>query len=245
MAGKPENWMGSDGKARSEVVTFLAARGGEVASDAGLAVVEMQDRLGRSRSLSNLLRTMEHDGMIAREVRGRRTYRIKLLDDWGLTRPSLSDGDGATVTPLRPGMDGANLDGHGQGDVDYGLLAESLLAIVMRKVSEPAPTQPDKVVTDRLRKAERTITALESQVAELGAERTNLQAHVAELEEQARIYEHNMGVLRAEMDKPSKRRGTTPLAERLSTEERGRLAELMKSLPETPTSKPRRTTRGN
>lgn len=240
MTGKPENWMGSDGKARSEVVTFLAARGGEVASDAGLAVVEMQDRLGRSRSLSNLLRTMEHDGMIAREVRGRRTYRIKLLDDWGLTRPSLSDGDGATVTPLRPGMDGANLDGHGRGDVDYGLLAESLLAIVMRKVSEPAPTQPDKVTVTRLRQAERTITSLEAQVAELGAERTNLQARVAELEEQARIYEHNMNVLRAEMDKPSKRR-TTPLAERLSTEERGMLAELMKSLPETPTSRPRRT----
>ena len=28
----------------------------------------MQQHLGRSRSLSNLLRTMEHDGMIEREV---------------------------------------------------------------------------------------------------------------------------------------------------------------------------------
>jgi hypothetical protein len=234
MAGMPVDWKGSDGKARSEVVAFLKARGGEISHADGLAVVEMQDSLGRSRSLSNLLRTMEHDGMIEREVRGRRTYRIKLVDDWGMAR----DTPVGTVTPIRPGVTAASLD----GQVDYDLLGESLLAIVLRKMSEPAPAKPDKSVVDRLRRAELTIRKQDEQLQAVDAERTALRDRVGELEEQARIYEHNMTLLKAEMDKPKTRRGGgTPLAERLSADERGMLAELMRSLPETPQSKPRRT----
>lgn len=243
MAGKPENWMGSDGKARSEVVNYLAQRGGEVHDESGNLLgegSEMRRALGRSRSLSNLVRTMAHDGMLEREVYGRRTYRIKLIDDWGYTRSSL-DGDVATVTPLRPGMTGANLDGH--GGVDYGLLAESLLAIVVKRASEPAPAKADKITVDRLRKAEQALTSLEEQLTDVAAERTNLQARVAELEEQARIYEHNMTVLKAEMDKP--RRGAQTFEEAIGKKGRDVLAEIMKALPETPTSKPRRATRGN
>lgn len=235
MTGKPADWKGSDGRARTEVVTFLKQHGGEVADEAGYATVEMQQHLGRSRSLSNLLRTMEHDGMIAREVRGRRTYRIALVDDWGL---GANDGVG-TVTPIRPSLDGAQpaID----GSVDFDLLAESLLAIVLRKIAEPAP-KPDKGITDRLRRAEATSTKLEEQLTILSGERDQLRARVADLEGQVERYEHNMGVLRAELDKPARRRGGgTPLAERLSADERSMLDELMRSLPETPQSRPRRT----
>lgn len=237
MTGKPANWHGSDGKARAEVVSYLTARGGEVAHNDGLAVIEMQQHLGRSRSLSNLLRTMEHDGMIAREVRGRRTYRIQLVDDWGMASEASG---GGTVTPLRP------LDlGSYQPDsnVDYDLLASSLLAIVLRRTTETPPSvRPDKVLANRLRKSEATITKLEAQLQEIEADRRALRARVGELEDQGAIYEHNMTLLRAELDKPKSRRGGgTPLADRLSSEERGMLAELMRALPETPQSRPRKT----
>lgn len=237
MAGMPADWKGSDGKARTEVVSYLTARGGEVTNDDGKAVIEMQQHLGRSRSLSNLLRTMEHDGMIERDVRGRRTYRIRLVDDWGMA--SKASG-GGTVTPLRP------LDlGSYQPDsnVDYDLLASSLLAIVLRKTTETPPSvRPDKVLADRLRKSEATIAKLETQLQEIDADRKAARARVGELEAQAAIYEHNMTTLRGELDKPRHRRdGGSPLADRLSSEERGMLAELMRALPETPQSRPRKT----
>lgn len=237
MTGMPADWKGSDGKARTEVVSFLKQRGGEITDEAGLAVVEMQQHLGRSRSLSNLLRTMEHDGMIEREVRGRRTYRITLRDDWGFG----SDIALGTVTPIRPSSDGHVALPAVDGSVDLDLLAESLLAIVLRKIAEPAP-KPDKTIIDRLRRAEATNAKLEEQVIIADRERADLRARVTDLEGQVERYEHNMSVLKAELDKPARRRsGGTPLAERLSADERGMLAELMRSLPETPQSHPRRT----
>lgn len=174
--------------------------------------------------------------MISREVRGRRTYRITLVDDWGLASTSGLEG---IVVPIRPELDGQGVPDE---NVDYSLLAESLLAIVMRKVAEPAKAQPDKITTTRLKQAEVALAKREAELHEMAAERLAAQTRVAELEEQTRIYEHNLTVLRGELDKPKSRRdGGTPLSARLSDDERGMLAELMRALPESPQSRPRRT----
>ena len=81
---KPEGWVGSDLRARQEVVQWLHDHGDEVHDPTGLVAGRMRTELNRGRALSQLLKDMEDDGMIQREVHGRRTLMIKLVDDWGL-----------------------------------------------------------------------------------------------------------------------------------------------------------------
>lgn len=81
---RPTEWKGSDLRARGEVAQWLRDHGDEVHDPTGLLVGRMREELGKGRALSQLLADMERDGMIAREVRGRRTLMLKLLDDWGL-----------------------------------------------------------------------------------------------------------------------------------------------------------------
>lgn len=81
----PQDWKGSDLRSRSEIVEYLRAHGGEITDPTGLAVGTMRQDLGKGRAISQLLSDMEADGMIRREVRGRRTFSVTLVNDWGLS----------------------------------------------------------------------------------------------------------------------------------------------------------------
>lgn len=65
---------------REQVVTALVASGGEIADPSGLATAKLADVIGAGTSASSLrqvLTTMERFGVIERELRGRRCYRIR------------------------------------------------------------------------------------------------------------------------------------------------------------------------
>ena len=98
---------------------------------------------GSSVAFAQLLSGMERDGLIAREVRGKRTYRITLAE-------------GAVIRPAPPGVSGsggrAGLDGDGKrlpaphtmsaAEFDYDELARRLLVQVVRRLAAtPADLQ--------------------------------------------------------------------------------------------------------
>lgn len=235
----PKQWRGSDLRSRSEVIQYLAANGGEVSDKQGLVVTKLRDALGKGRAISQLLADMEADKMIAREIRGRRTYTITTLDDWGLaakadTRPALR-----AVAP--PATDG-ELDLAG---TDIDLLAESLLAIVIKRASQPvasaADTQAQREMAKRLRAAETSLDRATKQLRSANEGKREAEERTAELATQVEALENNLALMQKELTrKPSKRSGPA-LSEHLDADGKALLATLMRQLPETPQSKPRET----
>lgn len=205
---RPSEWKGSDLRSRTEVVQYLREHGGEVTDQTGLVVGSMMKDLGKGRALSQLLADMEADGMLQRTIRGRRTFSVKLLDDWGLVPPVV------VVPDPEPVADGT----------DYDLLAQSLLAIVLQRAS--APPAPARATVPRL---EADLAQAELELLELKTERDQLRSERDDLTEQVRILTHNQGVLQSQLD----RKPTGPtIQERLSDEEQRLLTELQRSLPE-------------
>lgn len=238
---RPQEWRGSDLRSRTEVVQYLTDHGGVIEDHQGLAAGTMRDELGKGRALGQLLADMEADGMIRREIRGRRTFKIELLDGWGLA--------GKRVAPLRAvpasAESAGNLANLSAADLNYDELAQSLLTQVVKIVTEPVKqagnTSGQRVLVDRLRKAEDGLRKANDQLKELRAEKRAADEARVEAERKVAALEHNMERLEAELSKPrrSKESGGVPIGERLSASERAALASLMRELPETPESKPR------
>jgi len=73
--------MAASDSARDRILSYLADHGGAVADPAGRGLTDaMAETLGeRPAALSAILGQMESDGVIEREMRGLRTYRISLV----------------------------------------------------------------------------------------------------------------------------------------------------------------------
>jgi hypothetical protein len=151
---------------RDRIIAHLAAAG-EIADPTGMASTRLAEAVGypgSSVAFAQLLSGMERDGLIAREVRGKRTYRITLADGAAAARPglaaSLAAGPGAVPgTAIRPGPPAisgtggrAGLDGNGKrlpsppamapAEFDYDELARRLLVQVVRRLAAtPADLQ--------------------------------------------------------------------------------------------------------
>lgn len=79
--GRQEPRSAPAGASRQRVLAYLADRGGSVTSPSGQGLTqEMARALGYSdvTPLNSMLARLERDGLIEREVRGRRTYRVAL-----------------------------------------------------------------------------------------------------------------------------------------------------------------------
>lgn len=239
----PKGWRGSDGRSRSEVVQYLRANGGEVVDKQGLTVTHMREALGKGRAITQLLADMEQDGMISREVRGRRTFKITLVDDMGFA----DDVQAPPARHLRAAPEaGDDLLG---ANVDLTLLAESLLAIVVKKASLPAPTeargtdtQGMRQLAQRLRSAESSLEKATKQLRDAREALTESKERVGSLEAQNRALENNLAIMQRELTRKPKGRGAesgVALIDRLDDEGKATLRTLMSQLPETPSSKPR------
>jgi hypothetical protein len=107
----------------------------EVADVAGMASTRLAEAVGypgSSVAFAQLLSGMERDGLINREVRGKRTYRITLTSP---PAPRLSpDPDRAQGGPL-PAV---TVQFPGAG-VDYDELADRVIARLLRRLTELTP----------------------------------------------------------------------------------------------------------
>jgi len=124
------------------------AEAGELYDANGMASTQLAAAVGypgSSVAFAQLLSGMERSGLIAREVRGKRTYRIGLgtVRDIGPARVVSRPGAGAAV----PGVPEAGQAGPGAAGFDYDELARRLLVQVVRRLAAAEASTPDRPVT--------------------------------------------------------------------------------------------------
>jgi hypothetical protein len=136
---------------------------------------------GSSVAFAQLLSGMERSGLIERDVRGKRTYRIRLGSMAGADRA-------AVVDPSPAGSAGGSAVGSGSG-FDYDELARRLLAQVVRRLgfADPAAA-PD------LGALRETVGALEYDLADAWAKHGKLAEENVRLREQLRAAEQSLAL---------------------------------------------------
>ena len=199
---------------------------GPIEDPSGLATEKLRQITGHesTNALVKILRRMEAEGLIERDVNGRRTTRIAAAPQPRRRRvaKTVAAPVAATVTPAEPYRQGTEST-NGDGNIDYDLLAAALLAKALKaqQAQELAAGAKDAVARAERAEAARRIAEADAQAA---------RAKVAELEAMVRTMESNMKMLQAQLDKPAVRAGDT-IRERLSARERKDLDQLMRALP--------------
>jgi hypothetical protein len=193
---------------------------GEIRDEAGMASTVLAAEVGypgSSIAFAQLLSGMERSGLIEREVRGKRTYRIaavpgasaqKAAAGRNAARPPSGPGRPAGGTTAAPAGEGGGsyLAPVGQGDFDYDELARRLLVQVVRRLAPgPGERAPAGSADGTL---EQTVAALEQELASVRTMHGTLSAENARLREQLRAARRSLALAR---DRASSRRVTTQL----------------------------------
>jgi len=136
---------------RDQIITHLLAVG-DITDPTGMASTRLAEAVGypgSSVAFAQLLSGMERDGLVAREVRGKRTYRITLPEGAAEARAAKASAAGLTSLPAGVALPGqASSAGERADDgllpsaglpaadgIDYDELARRLLVQVLRKLS--------------------------------------------------------------------------------------------------------------
>jgi len=182
---------------RDRIIAHLAVTD-EIADPTGMASTRLAEAVGypgSSVAFAQLLSGMERDGLIAREVRGKRTYRITLADG-AAARSGLATslaagsaaGPGGAIRPGAPAASGSGgrtgLDGDGRrlpsapamaaAEFDYDELARRLLVQVIRRLATP-PEGQEEVVAD----LERELAVARTRASSLTAENRKLREQLS------------------------------------------------------------------
>jgi hypothetical protein len=91
---------------------------------------------GSSVAFAQLLSGMERDGLISREVRGKRTYRITLSVPPAARRGTAGPAPAATPDGGRPAVSVAFAE-----EIDYDKLADRVITRLLRRVAELSPAE--------------------------------------------------------------------------------------------------------
>lgn len=201
--------------------TILSAlAGGPIEDPSGLATQKLMAETGHSstNALTKILARMEAEGLVERDISGRRTTRIGLT---AAGRRKARRFAPALVEPLAEPQQVAVSDG-----VDYDLLAAALLAKALKatQIQEGAAANKDAVA-----RAERAEARLKIAEADAQAARTK----VADLESQIRQMEKNISVLQAAADRRPARSGTQ-VADLISPAEKRALEDLRRIMQTPP-----------
>jgi hypothetical protein len=119
---------------RDRIIAHLALVA-EIADRTGMASTRLAEVVGypgSSVAFAQLLSGMERDGLISREVRGKRTYRI------ALSALSAQGARGRAEPPLR--AEGGGLPAFA-GAVDYDELADRVIIRLVRRLAELSPAE--------------------------------------------------------------------------------------------------------
>lgn len=179
---------------RDRIAGHLAAVG-EIADPTGMASTRLAEAVGypgSSVAFAQLLSGMERDGLISREVRGKRTYRIRLSDEAVATRPTAGArplagsgagyeaANGQAVADARPAAGPAGFP----AGFDYDELARRLLIQVLRRLTA---TPGD---------LEQTVAGLERELATARTRHGTLTAENVRLREQLSKAQRELGLAR-------------------------------------------------
>lgn len=205
---------------RARILAVLL--GGDIVDPSGHATPELMKHTGHrtSNALAGVLLQLENAGLVARDMNGRRTYRISLTAKGRKVAERLAQSE--TPDTYR------NEDTYIRGEVSVeGVDLDLLAGVLLKKALLATQAQEDsagaKTAAARAQRAEAKAAALD---AELREARTAL----AEVQAQVKTLEHNNKVLAGQMDKVRKSPGT-PVSELISKAEQRELEKLMRQLP--------------
>ena len=188
---------------RENIVAYLADVH-ELFDSNGMAATKLAAAVGypgSSVAFAQLLSGMERSGLIEREVRGKRTYRIR-LGSVPITRKSGRPAGGSGRGPGGVGLSGevdasaAELAAGEAGwaavaaSFDYDELARRLLVQVVRRLAGTEDTEPGSVA---LRE---TVAGLEYELASAWTKQGKLAEENARLREQLRAAERSLALAR-------------------------------------------------
>jgi hypothetical protein len=170
---------------RDRIISYLGSIT-DISDPGGMASTKLAEAVGypgSSVAFAQLLSGMERDGLISREVRGKRTYRIILAPG---VRPAEAS---ASRVPLGAGYVSAGVATNGTAraraaqvaradsagaDFDYDELARRLLVQVIRRLATP-PEGQEEVVAD----LERELTVARTRASSLTAENRKLREQLS------------------------------------------------------------------
>lgn len=242
--------------ARDRVVTWLAASGA-VDDPSGMASASLARSIGypgSSIAFAQLLSGMERSGLITRDVRGKRTYRVELTEagreraagGGGVPRRTPVRGRSTEVTPSRgasTGVRAAEVD----EVVDYDELARRLLRQVARRLVGTDEGEREAAAGERERVADSVVDALEQRVSALESELSAARAARMALEEKNEQLRVDLERIRSALDAEGPRRRpvrtlASPPAEEIDHREIALLRQLL-SEHEAPRARRRDTDR--
>jgi ApbE superfamily uncharacterized protein (UPF0280 family) len=190
---------------RDRIIAHLAAVA-EITDTTGMASTRLAEAVaypGSSVAFAQLLSGMERDGLIAREVRGKRTYRITLARGAAAARragaapaaaPAVTSGvTSAGTVPAGVSADAVTAAAMAAtsadmaataGGMDYDELARRLLVQVIRRL---AATPSD---------LEQTVAGLERELATAWSRQGTLSAENVRLREQLQRTQHDLDLAR-------------------------------------------------
>jgi hypothetical protein len=203
---------------RERVIAYLTETG-SLADLNGMASTQLAAAVGypgSSVAFAQLLSGMERSGLIEREVRGKRTYRISLGQAGGTIRAgemgrALGEGVtgagaaaviGAGMAPAAAGARGAAagagraVAGAGPDGFDYDELARRLLVQVVRRLAAAGPeaTPPDHQVPADQSALQQTVTGLEHELAAAWSKHGKLAEENVRLREQLRAAQRSLAL---------------------------------------------------
>jgi hypothetical protein len=194
---------------RKHIVAYLAEVH-ELFDAHGMASTQLAAAVGypgSSVAFAQLLSGMERSGLIQRDVRGKRTYRISLgtgdLGDADLGDADLGDadlGDADLGDAENAGTRTARLAGtkviHGAAGFDYDELARRLLVQLVRRlaVAEPDATTQPEASEPHLSVLRATVTGLEYELASAWAKQGELAEENVRLREELKAAQRSLAL---------------------------------------------------
>jgi hypothetical protein len=173
---------------RDRIITHLTTVD-EITDPAGMASTRLAEAVGypgSSVAFAQLLSGMERDGLIVREVRGKRTYRITLAEGVAATRPRAR---GQDADPQGHRQGGPQAAGTGAvrdlvpvattSGLDYDELARRLLVQVIRRLAATSADVGDLDTVDAASALAEPTEPSRAPEAETGSEEVGLRETAA------------------------------------------------------------------
>jgi hypothetical protein len=185
------------------------AEAGELYDANGMASTQLAAAVGypgSSVAFAQLLSGMERSGLIAREVRGKRTYRIGLGPARAIGPARVVSGVGAgAAVPGVPEVSGAGQAGPGAAGFDYDELARRLLVQVVRRLAaadpeadppeaSPVPDPPASPDQLALLALQETVSGLEYELATAWTKHGKLAEENVRLREQLKTAQRSLAL---------------------------------------------------
>ena len=215
---------------RDRVMSHLL-KAGEVRDASGMASTVLAEAIaypGSSIAFAQLLSGMERSGLIEREIRGKRTYRISPAR--GAVAPARADGAPRRGTQVAAAQSGAE----SAEEFDYDELARRLLLQVVQRLGtqpvegpEPPDAAPGEGADSERADSEvslaRAVAGLEQKLASVRSTQARLTEENAELREQLRAAQESLA-------QAQERAAADPAAVRLDSAEIRLLERLLSPL---------------